>query len=88
MEHSSCFNLYAIYDSIACDMSQPFFARNDEHAMRMYVDAVQKSPYKKDLWLLRLGKIDTYKGIIYDTESKRVNVEIDWNTPPEVNANG
>lgn len=85
--NSSCFNLYGIYDSVACDMSQPFFARSDEHAMRMYVDAVKKSPYIKDLWLLYLGKVDTYKGVVFDTDSKRVNVDIDWNTLPEVNVN-
>lgn len=88
MDTPYTFNLYGIYDSIAGDMSQPFYARNDEHAMRMYVDAIKQSPYKKDLWLLRLAKVDTYKGIVFDPDSQRVNVEIDWTTPPEVNANG
>lgn len=72
--------LYAIMDTVAKELSSPFYAKTDEQALRMYESEIAKAsktvkeqsqklgydiPFNRDDWkLFRLGTIDIETGCI------------------------
>lgn len=54
----SCYGLYTLYDKVAEECSNIYYARNDAHIIRMMRDSKQNPLEKDDLELYCLGSID------------------------------
>ena len=69
--------IYSIYDKKACSYSQPFYAANDECAVRILVGSLNESSqlvlYPSDYVLCHLGSFDETSGLITSDEVKTVS---------------
>lgn len=51
--------LYVIFDEVAQEASQPFQAKNDVIAQRLFNQAIEPTPYKSDMKLFCIAEFDT-----------------------------
>ena len=51
--------LFVIYDEVAQEASQPFQAKNDIIAQRLFNQAIEPTPYKADMKLYCIADFDT-----------------------------
>lgn len=62
-------NIYTIYDNKAKECGDLITAKNDDVAIRMFQQAISKSPYPEDFQLLTVAHYDSETGNISDGDS-------------------
>ena len=79
--------IYSIYDKTAKSYSQPFYAANDDCAVRILVGSFDERSqlvlYPSDYVLCHLGSFDDTSGLITSDEVKTVS-RVSWLIPDKL----